>query len=155
MNVRFSQYLRTKGITQHKLSELSCVPASTISRFLSGRPVGSDSLVKLLQVCDDLSLEWLFFGSGQMFRSRDGVTVNMGAFAGADVASGGDLTMIRESPGAAVRGSGEAYGGSFASLKEKDRVIAERDRAISERDALVSRLYALLLEKGVPGIPNP
>lgn len=154
MNVRFSQYLRLKGISQHKLSELSCVPASTISRFLSGRPVGSDSLLKLLQVCDDLSLEWLFFGSGQMMRSRDGVTVNMGAFAGADVAPGGDLTMIRDSPGAGVHGTGESLRESGSSLKEKDRVIAERDRAISERDALVTKLYALLLEKGVPGIPS-
>ena len=68
MNARFVQYLGFKGMSQSELSELSCVPKSTVSRFCAGHAIGSDKLLKMLQVCDDLSLEWLMYNTGDMIR---------------------------------------------------------------------------------------
>ena len=61
---RFSLYLRILRISQKRISQLSGVPESTVSRFCLGRPIASDNLQKLLLVSDDLSLEWLFMGRG-------------------------------------------------------------------------------------------
>lgn len=142
MNERFLQYIRLKGLSQRRLSDLSCVSVSTISRFCSGGTISSDKLQKLLQVCDDLSLEWLFFDSGSMMRSRGGMTVNMGAYAGADVLNDESVT-VRDSSGVHVERS--ASGVRSEALAAKDAVIAERDRVISERDATIGRLQELLL----------
>ena len=54
--------------------------------FCSGGAITSDRLQRILHVCDDLSLEWFFFGTGDMFRSRGGdTTYNYGKYAGADI----------------------------------------------------------------------
>ena len=138
MNGRFVRYLGFKGISQAKMSELSCVPRSTVSRFCSGHPVTSDKLLRMLQACDDLSLEWLFFGSGDMIRKCDGVTMNVGAFAGADVASGNG-TVVKNSKGVNI-GVGDSEG-LMKLLCEKYIVIAGKDKTIIEKDALIERLY--------------
>ena len=138
MNGRFVRYIGFKGLSQARLSELSCVPRSTVSRFCSGSPVSSDKLLRMLQVCDDLSLEWLFFGSGEMIRRSEGVTMNVGAFAGADVASGNG-TVVKNSNGVNI-GMGDSEN-LMRLLYEKDVVIAGKDKTIIEKDALIERLY--------------
>ena len=65
MNERFLRYLRFKKLSQKKLCELSSVPQATVSRFCNGNGIMSDALLKMLQVCDDLSLEWFFYGTGE------------------------------------------------------------------------------------------
>lgn len=138
MNGRFVRYIGFKGLSQARLSELSCVPRSTVSRFCSGSPVSSDKLLRMLQVCDDLSLEWLFFGSGEMIRRSEGVTMNVGTFAGADVASGNG-TVVKNSNGVNI-----GMGGCESLMRllyEKDVVIAGKDKTIIEKDALIERLY--------------
>lgn len=138
MYERFLQYIHTKKLSQRKLSELSCVSASTVSRFCSGLSIVSDKLLKLLQVCDDLSLEWLFYGSGEMLRRGEGSTYNVGTFAGADAVSK-DSVVVGDSKGACVQ-----QGSSFADLQ---KLLLEKDRVISERDRTISELHRLLASK--------
>lgn len=137
MNGRFVVYLKSKGLSQKEISELSCVSAATVSRFCSGSPISSDKLLRLLQVCDDLSLEWLFFGTGDMVRSRscDSYTFNMGSFSGSDISHDHSVN-IRSSPGAQV---------GALSRADVDLLLAEKDRVISERDATIGRLNELLV----------
>ncbi len=142
MGGRFFEYLRIKGISQKKLSELSHVSPSLVSRFCSGGNISSDNLQKLLFACDDLSLYWLFFGTGDMFRSREGVTVNMGSFAGAEMATN-DSLIVKNSSGARVQKSSTDRA-LVESLMKKDELIAEKDRIISQRDETISNLYRAL-----------
>lgn len=137
MNGRFVIYLKSKGLSQKEISELSCVSAATVSRFCSGSPISSDKLLRLLQVCDDLSLDWLFFGTGDMVRSRtcDSYTFNMGSFSGSDISHDHSVN-IRSSPGAQV--------GSLSRM-DVDLLLAEKDRVISERDATIGKLNELLV----------
>jgi len=137
MNGRFVVYLKSKGLSQKEISELSCVSAATVSRFCSGSPISSDKLLRLLQVCDDLSLEWFFFGTGDMVRRRtcDSYTFNMGSYSGSDMSQDHSVN-IRSSPGAQV---------GDLSRKDVDLLLAEKDRVISERDATIGKLNELLL----------
>lgn len=139
MGERFVKYLHLKGITQRKLAELSCVSPSLISRFCSGGNIQSDKLLKIIQCCDDLSLDWLFYDTGDMIRRR-GDTINLGVFAGADV---NDSVVVHDSKNVHVNGKPEK--GTAELLAEKDRLIAIKDRTITERDATIERLHSLLL----------
>ena len=138
MNQRFVAYLKFKELSQKDVSSLSCVSAATVSRFCSGSPIASDKLLRLLQVCDDLSLEWFFFGTGEMLRRRDcdSYTFNMGSFSGSDLSTDKSVS-VHSSPGARV---GEFMDKDFGAL------LAEKDRVISERDATIGRLNELLLK---------
>lgn len=143
MNGRFLQYLRIKNLSQNKLSELTCVSVSTISRFCRGGAIASDNLLRLLQACDDLSLEWLFFGSGTMVRDRSRANINIGSLGGVDVASG-EAILVKNSNGVHVDGTTDK--GILAALAEKERIIVEKDRIIHERDVTIGDLNRLLLE---------
>ena len=127
-----------KNLSQKKISDLSCVSTSTVSRFCQGESIGSFFLQKILHVCDDLSLEWLFYGSGEMFRSREGGVVNnYGAFAGSDFISDGGV-QVKNSTGVTV---GKPVRQDVdALLREKDALILEKDRVISERDNTIREL---------------
>ncbi|MBR1637407.1 MAG: helix-turn-helix transcriptional regulator [Bacteroidales bacterium] len=133
MHKRFFEYLTAKGLTAQKISELSCVSKSTVSRFCAGRAIGSDNLLRILQVCDDLSLEWFFYGTGQMLRGRDGITMNMGQYAGAEVASENGV-IVKDSTNVKVRTSYDLH----ELLAEKDRIIMKKDSLIME---LQSRIF--------------
>lgn len=137
MHKRFSQYLRLKGVSYRSLAELSCVSLSSISRFCTGTPISSDKLLKLLQCCDDLSLEWLFYGSGDMLRAGKNNMYNVGAFAGSEISSG-DSVFVKNASGVHVER------GESRTLLE---LIAEKDRIISERDATITELHRLLALK--------
>lgn len=73
-----------------------------------------------------------------MIRKGDGVTMNVGAFAGADVASGNG-TVVKNSKGVNI-GVGDSES-LMKLLYEKDIVIAGKDKTIIEKDALIERLY--------------
>ena len=68
MNTRLSIYLSANHITQAQLATITSVSKSTISHFLSGHPITSNNLQRIIQSCKDLSLEWLFFGVGAMLK---------------------------------------------------------------------------------------
>lgn len=139
---RFSQYLGFKGISQKKLSELSCVSESTVSRFCKGGVIASDKLLKMIKACDDLSLEWFFYGTGEMIRTRDNyVTNNYGVFSGSDIVTD-DSVLVKNSQGVRVNPAGKSL---LNSLADKDRIIAEKDRIISERDETIKQLISKLL----------
>ena len=143
MNERFLRYLRFKKLSQKKLCELSSVPQATVSRFCNGNAIMSDALLRLLQVCDDLSLEWFFYGTGEMIRSRCGnsVTNNYGAYAGADVVNDKGV-LVKDSRGVRVSPAGDIE--LMGIIAEKDRIILQKDTLISERDRTISELYQLV-----------
>ena len=118
MNKRLLQYMRIKGISQRALSARSGVNIATVSRFCNGSCIGSDNLCRLLKACDDLSLEWILRGEGEMLKSAPG-------------------------PVAAP----EKNNPVMDALAEKDRVISERDRAISERDQTILDLLGMLTSR--------
>ena len=136
MGERLAEYLRFKGISQKKISKLSCVSESTISRFCAGGIITSDKLLRLLQVCDDLSLEWFFYETGEMIRRRGGdVTNNFGMYAGS---VSGSSTNIHGSRNVRVNAVCDLRYSEM--VMEKDRIILEKDKVIGERDATISRL---------------
>lgn len=141
MGERFFEYLRFKGLSQKKVSELSCVSTSMISRFCKGGAIASDKLLRILQVCDDLSLEWLFYDTGKMIRSGvDSVTNNYGKYAGAEVTK--DSVLVQHSRDVHVKQLASSE--SQAVIMEKDRLILEKDRIISERDRTIKELLQAL-----------
>ena len=154
MNRRFSQYLRFKGVSLRSLSGLTCISSSTISRFCNGEAIGSDKLLRLLQACDDLSLEWLFYGTGEMIRRQGQTVYNVGTYAGADMSSG-DSVSVNGSSRVSVRQGGVGMEALLAEkdriITEKDRVIAERDRAISGRDMMIAKLQETISGGGGGG----
>lgn len=141
MNARFFQYLRAKKLSQKTLADLSCVPPSTISRFLAGHPIASDKLLKLLNVCDDLNLSWLFFNSGEMLKTEGNVTYNLGKYSGIEMNGSPRNVKVGDVKG---HGTGEV---SLLrrQLQEKDRIIAEKDAVIGRRDETIERLQSRLM----------
>lgn len=144
MNERFYEYLRIKNLSQRRLAELSGVSLSSVTRFCHGSPIASDKLLRLLQVCDDLSLEWLFYASGDMLRSHSASTMNIGPFAGADIVTK-DSIMVKNSndvrlPGVKDRHIIDVLAEKDRIILEKDRIILEKDRMIAERDQMISSL---------------
>lgn len=140
---RFNAYLQAKGFTQRSISKLSCVNVATVNRFCSGNSIGSDSLVKILQVCDDLSLDFLFYGTGEMLRKFGGggnVTNNYGAYAGADFQAD-DSVFVGGSKNVRFQ-MGGYFKDLVKALADKDSVIAQRDRTISERDLHIRELLS-------------
>ena len=147
MGERFFVYLRSKGLSQRKVSDLSRVAMSTVSRFCSGASISSDSLLRLISVCDDLSLDWLFYSTGEMIRSRDGnTTMNFGTYAGADVVQGSKFS-VKDSTD--VRVGSHSFGVDLVQVvTERDRSIARLNEVISERDRTISGLYDRLRSLG-------
>ena len=89
--------------------------------------------MKMLSVCDDLSLDWLFRGIGGMFLSdTPSSSVSIGS-------TGEDSVVVNGSRDVKVE-----RGSDSNVLLEKDRIIIEKDRIISERDRTIERLLALL-----------
>lgn len=132
MGGRFLKYLQATGRTQLSLSRETGVAASILSRFCSGGVITSDNLCRLVEGCPDLSLDWLFFGSGPMLRSA----------SCPDVVSDGSV-LVKDANGVTV--SNGPGGVLIDAIQEKDRVISEKDRVISERDITIQRLHELLL----------
>ena len=127
---------------QQELASESGVSQATISRFCSGGAITSDKLLRLLHVCDDLSLYWLFFGTGEMFRKDcNNTVINMGAFAGSKVDSE-DSVILGDSSGSDV--SRQDSDRLLVLLTRKDEIIAKKDVIISERDETIKHLYGLL-----------
>jgi len=64
------QYLDAKGVTPNKF----CVTCGFSNGFLgSGKYFGTDKLTIILDNYQDLSLEWLLFGKGEMLLQQQGL----------------------------------------------------------------------------------
>jgi transcriptional regulator with XRE-family HTH domain len=147
MNDRFALYVKRKKLTLKGLSELSGVSLSTIGRFCNGGIINSDNLLRLLHVCDDLSLEWLFFGTGGMFRTHGHITNNnYAAFAGSEVNNSGIIDVGPD--GSKTSPVTESV------LREKERVISEKDDIIMEKDRVILRLSTFISEFLAPAKPK-
>ena len=125
------------------MAELSGVSVTVVNRFCSGEVIGSDKLLRMLQVCDDLSLEWLFYGTGEMIRKCGDVTVNVGDFAGVEM-NGAEPMVVSRSPGSVVERNGIRVDYEEL-LRRKDEVIEQKDNIISKRDEMISELQRLLV----------
>ena len=143
MGTRLTAYLRHKRLPQKKIAELSGVSKATVSRFCGGGVIASDKLARILRQCDDLSLEWFFFGTGEMLRSRNAdVMVNNGVYAGADVVTDNSV-HVANARGVNVtqHGQGSNY---QVLLAEKDRLLVEKDKIISDRDETIRELLRIV-----------
>ncbi len=71
MKERISAFLRSENKTSAQFAEEIGVQPSGISHILSGRNKPSlDFVVKMLETYPSLSVEWLLFGKGQMYREK-------------------------------------------------------------------------------------
>lgn len=139
MNKRFKKYLALRGITQKEMSTLSGVSEMSISRFCSNDKISVRTLVKLLSACDDLSLDYLFFGYGSILKKTEGHTTNYGTINNNeqnDII--GDNAYVMKT----TTVNQDTYPRDLIS--EKDRIITECHRIISERDATISQLLEKL-----------
>jgi len=66
------QYLDAKGVTPNKF----CITCGFSNGFLgSGKYFGTDKLTIILDNYQDLSLEWLLFGKGEMLLQQQGLGI--------------------------------------------------------------------------------
>lgn len=71
MNERIRQFLLTENKSSAQFAEEIGVQPSGISHILSGRNKPSlDFVLKMLERYDHLSVDWLLFGKGQMYREE-------------------------------------------------------------------------------------
>lgn len=97
MNTRLSIYLSVKHITQTRLATITGVSKSTLSHFLTGRPITSDKLLRIIQTCEDISLEWLFFGVGTMIKGdNDGAYLQTQISEKDRIISARDETILKK-----------------------------------------------------------
>lgn len=143
MNKRFKKYLGLRQITQKEMASLSGVSEMQISRFCNNNIITVKTLLKLLSACDDLSLDYLFFGYGEVLKQKAGdITVNYGSIHNSRNEGAGDKVVVRNSSKNNFP-SAECIN-LHQLLNEKEKLIAEKDRIISERDATIGRLLASL-----------
>lgn len=147
MHNRFKQYLRIKVISQKEIAEQAGVSAMLVSRFCKTGSTSLANFCKLLSVCNDLSLDYLFFGVGSILREGRGVTVNCGSVSGTfNNNSSGDNSLINQNStvGQDVKAGNISQDNDSSNkdklIMEKDRIIAQKDKIISERDDTITRL---------------
>jgi len=71
MNNRIGLLLKVKDVTASKFAEMIGVQPSNISHLLSGRNKPSlDFILKVCETFPDISIDWLMFGKGVMFKSE-------------------------------------------------------------------------------------
>ena len=138
---RFKLYLAHKSLSQREIASMCGLTPATVSRFCSGKAIQSDKLQQLLNVCDDLSLEYLFFGYGEMFK-KDCGTYNI--VQGDTIINNSGDSILDKS--VSVRnGSGSVGVGAEEDprkVAELQRIIAQKDKVISERDRMISDLLS-------------
>lgn len=127
MNKRFKKYLAFSGISQKEIASLSGLSEMQVSRFCSNGAISVDNLVKLLLACDDLNLEYLFFGYGSILK-EDKTTNYIDNSQHGTV--GSNSFVMKES----------AINTNYAAL------LLEKDKIISQRDATIQRMQELFLE---------
>lgn len=146
MNKRFKKYLGLRQITQKEMASLSGISEMQISRFCNNNIITVKTLLKLLSACDDLSLDYLFFGYGEVLKQKAGdITVNYGSIHNnnnRNEGAGDNSIVIKTSSKDNFHSTDSAT--LHHLLNEKEKLIAEKDRIISERDATIGRLLASL-----------
>jgi len=72
MNDRILLIIKTQNLTSSQFADEICVQRSNISHILSGRNNPSlEFVTKIIKRFPDLSLEWLIFGKGSMYKDRN------------------------------------------------------------------------------------
>lgn len=112
------------------MASLSGLNEMQLSRFCSNNVITVKTLVKLLSACDDLSLDFLFFGYGEIFKSKGNTTINHGDIHNDKSNTISDSAKTKHNPDTDM----------LRLLEEKEKLIAEKDRTISERDQTIGRL---------------
>lgn len=76
VNQRIRQILKLKKMTNRSLSKVLGMPEVTLNAKLNGRNrIDIDTFCSIIDVFDDISIEWLLTGRGEMLR-RNETTVN-------------------------------------------------------------------------------
>ena len=103
-----------------KISSKSCLLYPRLKRWACRRRFIVKTLVKLLSACDDLSLDFLFFGYGEIIKSKGNTTINYSDIHNDKRNIIGDTVKTKNNPDTDM----------LRLLEEKDRTISERDQTI-------------------------
>lgn len=147
MEKRFRAYLQHRGVSQNAFCSMSGVLPSTLSRFMQGKPIKTDQLLRILSACPDLSLDYLFRGNGEMFCRAQNDDIKNSTVKDDSVLVQGTsgYVNIHLSPKSDKHKSMTLYeliSERDRSITERDRVIAENYQVIREKDDLIKRLLS-------------
>ena len=68
---RLKEYIDIKGMTVASVERMLGMSNGALSKPIKNHTsIGSDKLENILIFCPDLSLEWLFFGKGEMLQTE-------------------------------------------------------------------------------------
>lgn len=125
IHIRFKQYLGIKMLSQKEIARLSGLTENQVSRFCKDGNMTVDNLQKLLQVCNDISLEFLFFGDGDVLKKMSNSTSTESDSKNMD---NKDLQFVPRDTARSM----------CWALSERDDTIGSRDNALTKRDATIS-----------------
>ena len=147
IHTRFKQYLGVKMLTQKEVAKMSELSENQVSRFCKDGSISVINLQKMLQVCGDLSLEYLFFGYGPMIKEQGNVTVNYGPTNNHTQFDNGTMVVRSGNDNvSAQRGRCERMkDGDGSAMSEKERIILMKDEIITRRDETISSLNETII----------
>ena len=120
MKERIAQIIQREELTAAQFAEKIGISASSLSHILSGRNNPSlEVVMKIHKACDDVSLDWLLYGEGEMSISNIQLTTGSDpAYKGAENA----FFMTNDSVGPEYR---KENGGNPVVLPTKEVVREE------------------------------
>ena len=143
MQRRFKQYLGVKMISQKDIAMATGLTEGQVSRFCKNGTISLENFKKILFVCQDLSLEYFFYGTGPVIKpscpEKSGNSINNVTHNYSGSASLSKMDIHQESGTHGVETEN-----LLALISEKDKLIAAKDDTITKRDETISRLSKLL-----------
>lgn len=147
MEKRFKQYLGVKMVTQKQVAKESGISISSMSHFMKTGAISLDNFRKIMQVCQDLSLDYLFYGYGPMMKESSGITVNCGTNSGTinnNSPKDNSVAVNNMSGRSKIQFQSELTPELMSLIQEKDHIIMEKDKVITKRDETISVLTGRL-----------
>ena len=136
MQRRFKQYLGVKMISQKDIAMAAGLTEGQVS-------ISLENFRKILFVCQDLSLEYFFYGTGPVIKpscpENSGNSINNVTHNYSGSASLSKMNIHQESGAHGVETER-----LLALISEKDKLISAKDETITKRDETISRLSKLL-----------
>ncbi len=134
---RINLLLKEKGITQNQVAAGDAPAQKRLNSQLShGANISLDSILRIIDACPEVSVEWLLRGSGEMYCTYGGVT-------GAHKVTGRNATVI------GTQSNGFSEGSVRELLAGKDKPCTELSEGfvrelLAEKDKQIQTLLNLL-----------
>lgn len=71
IGINFRTYLKFKGLGVNQAAKKLDFSGSQVSNICNGKNFGSDKLFKIINVFNDLNIEWLITGTGKMLKNKE------------------------------------------------------------------------------------